>query len=133
MTPLGGLSVDVEGRWSGLVLPRVPPAHVLRLSGMGAAAAGITADTVRRLPKAELHLHLDSGFEVEDAVRLAEENGVPLLKEPPEAMFDWEDLQEFLTFLDWVLCLPRNAEQVASLSYSVRPAPGPLGGSPTPT
>ena len=64
----------------------------------------ITADAIRRLPKAELHLHLDSGFEVEDAVRLAEENGVPLLKEPPDAMFDWEDLQEFLTFLDWGPC-----------------------------
>ena len=98
---------------------------------MGAPAVGITADTVRRLPKAELHLHLDSGFEVEDAVRLAEENGVPLLKEPPDAMFDWEDLQEFLTFLDWVLCLPRNAEQVASLSYSVARRQGRSGVSYT--
>ena len=78
----------------------------------------VTADTVRRLPKAELHVHLDSGFEVEDAVRLAEQNGVRLLKEPADAMFEWADLQEFLTFLDWVLCLPRNGEQVASLSYS---------------
>ena len=34
-------------------------------------------------------------------------------------MFEWADLQEFLTFLDWVLCLPRNGEQVASLSYSL--------------
>lgn len=91
----------------------------------------MTADTVRRLPKAELHLHLDSGFEVEDAVRLAEENGVPLLKEPPDTMFDWEDLQEFLTFLDWVLCLPRNAEQVASLSYSVARRQGRSGVSYT--
>ena len=79
----------------------------------------VTADTVRRLPKAELHLHLDSGFEVEDAVRLADENKVPLLKEPADAMFEWDDLQDFLTFLDWVLSLPRNGEQVASLSYSL--------------
>jgi len=91
----------------------------------------ITPDTVRSLPKAELHLHLDSGFEVEDAVRLATENGVPLLKEPPDAMFEWEDLQDFLTFLDWVRCLPRNAEQVASLSYSVARRQGRSGVSYT--
>ena len=94
-------------------------------------AAGITADTVRQLPKAELHLHLDSGFEVEDAVRLATENRVPLLKEPADAMFEWDDLQDFLTFLDWVLSLPRNAEQVASLSYSVARRQGRSGVSYT--
>lgn len=82
MLGAGGLGLDVR--------------PCSKVSVMGAAASGITADKVRRLPKAELHLHLDSGFEVEDAVRLADENGVPLLKEPPEAMFEWDDLQDFL-------------------------------------
>ena len=81
-------------------------------------AGGISADTARRLPKAELHIHLDSAFEEEDIVRIAAENGVPLLREA-ETLFDWADLQEFFEFLDWALALPGNREQLASLAYRV--------------
>ena len=78
----------------------------------------MTHATARRLPKAELHIHLDSAFEEEDIIRIAGENRVPLLSEPG-TMFDWANLQEFLTFLDWALALPVNRNQLGSLAYSV--------------
>ncbi len=78
----------------------------------------LTVELARQLPKAELHIHLDSAFEVDDIVRIAEENGVPLLREASQ-LLEWENLQDFLTFLDWALSLPANRDQVASLAYSV--------------
>jgi adenosine deaminase len=78
----------------------------------------LTVEQARQLPKAELHIHLDSAFEVDDIVRIAGENGVPLLREPSQLLV-WDNLQDFLTFLDWALSLPGNRDQVASLAYSV--------------
>ena len=55
----------------------------------------LTVELARQLPKAELHIPLDSAFEVDDIVRIAEENGVPLLREASQ-LLEWENLQDFL-------------------------------------
>jgi adenosine deaminase len=69
------------------------------------------------LPKAEVHVHLEGCFEVEDIVQLAAEAKVPLPK-PRERLLRFDGgLAEFLEFLDWVCGLVRNDEQLATLAW----------------
>jgi adenosine deaminase len=67
----------------------------------------------RALPKAEVHVHLEGCFEVDDIVRLARENGVPLPR-PRERLLQFGGLAEFLQFLDWICGLVRTREQLAT-------------------
>ena len=68
------------------------------------------------LPKAEVHVHLEGCFETDHIVRLAEENGVPLLR-PREQLLDFSSgLGSFLEFLDWICGLVRTPEQLAALA-----------------
>ncbi len=67
------------------------------------------------LPKAEVHVHLEGCFEVEDIVRLAHENGAQLPR-PREQLFQFGGLAEFLQFLDWICGLVRAREQLATLA-----------------
>jgi adenosine deaminase len=68
------------------------------------------------LPKAEVHVHLEGCFEVDDIVRLANENGVKLPR-PREQLLRFDGgLGEFLRFLDWICGLVGTREQVADLS-----------------
>jgi adenosine deaminase len=68
------------------------------------------------LPKAEVHVHLEGCFEIDDIVRLAQENGVPLPR-PRQQLLDFGGgLGSFLEFLDWICGLVRTPEQLAALA-----------------
>jgi adenosine deaminase len=67
------------------------------------------------LPKAEVHVHVEGCFEVDDIVRLARENGVQLPR-PREQLLEFGGLAEFLEFLDWICGLVRTREQLATLA-----------------
>jgi adenosine deaminase len=68
------------------------------------------------LPKAEIHVHLEGCFEIEDIVRLAQENNVSLPR-PREQLLDFSGgLAEFLEFLDFICGLVRTHEQLAQLA-----------------
>lgn len=59
----------------------------------------VSDDFIRRLPKAELHLHIEGSFEPELMFEIARRNGVTLPYETVEdlkAAYDFADLQEFL-------------------------------------
>jgi adenosine deaminase len=73
-------------------------------------------ERLRRLPKAEVHVHLEGCFEVEHLESLAREAGQQLPR-PPEALFDFDDLPSFLSFLDWACSLVRTPEQAARAAY----------------
>jgi adenosine deaminase len=68
------------------------------------------------LPKAEIHVHLEGTFEVDDIVRLATEAGSPLPKPRDQLLRFDGGLGEFLQFLDWVCGLVRTREQLADLA-----------------
>jgi adenosine deaminase len=76
-------------------------------------------ELIKRLPKAELHVHLEGCLEVSDVVRMAAEAGQPLPR-PAERLFDLSghDLAAFLELLDWTCGLVRTPEQVARAGYA---------------
>lgn len=79
----------------------------------------MTDDQVRVLPKAEIHVHLEGCFEVEDLARLAQAAGEPLPR-PPERLLDLSGLglSAFLEFLDWSCGLVRTPSQLARAAYA---------------
>jgi adenosine deaminase len=68
------------------------------------------------LPKAEVHVHLEGCFEIDDIVGLARENGVPLPR-PREQLLDFgSGLGAFLEFLDFICGLVHTPEHLATLA-----------------
>jgi adenosine deaminase len=98
----------------------------------------IDEEVIRALPKAEVHVHLEGGFELIDLLGLAKAAGEPL-PGPAHSLFDVSthdqpDLPEittggaalgvgvgglsgFLRFLDWECGLVRTPEQAARTAY----------------
>jgi adenosine deaminase len=92
----------------------------------------IDEETIRALPKAEVHVHLEGAFELVDLIDLAKTAGVAL-PGPAQSLFDIgtheappEDgtggiggggLSGFLRFLDWQCSLVTTAEQAARAAY----------------
>jgi adenosine deaminase len=75
-----------------------------------------SADLVRSLPKAEVHVHLEGCFEVEHVQELAIAAGEDLLR-PADELFTFRELSDFLEFLSWQCALVRTPEQVAEAAY----------------
>ncbi|MGA1838139.1 adenosine deaminase [Herbiconiux sp. 11R-BC] len=102
-------------------------------------AVRIDEQDIRRLPKAEVHVHLEGTFSLAELLRLAKENDVRL-PGPAATIFDVSThdaftmpevttggtahgvgnagLSGFLRFLDWQCGLVRTAEQAARVAYS---------------
>lgn len=74
-------------------------------------------DQLRALPKAEIHIHLEGCFELDDMVLLAEEAGEALPR-PKERLLEFQGLSEFLEFLDWICGLVRTPDQLARAAYA---------------
>jgi adenosine deaminase len=68
------------------------------------------------LPKAEVHVHLEGCFEVDDIVRLASEGAIALPKPRDQLLRFGGGLGEFLKFLDWICGLVRTREQLSDLA-----------------
>jgi len=79
----------------------------------------ISAEYVRALPKAEVHVHLEGCFEPTDIQHLAAEAGAQLPR-PVDSLFDMTglDLAAFLDLLDWSCSLVRTPEQLARAAYA---------------
>lgn len=72
-------------------------------------------ERLRRLPKAEVHVHLEGSFEAATLERWAREAGVPMPR-PREDLFRFAGLADFLGFLDWACGLARTADRLADLA-----------------
>lgn len=76
-------------------------------------------DFLRRLPKAELHLHIEGSLEPELMFALAERNGVSLpyaSVEEVRAAYDFSDLQSFLDLYYRGMSVLRTAEDFHDLA-----------------
>lgn len=73
-------------------------------------------DRLRALPKAEIHAHLEGCFEPGLLEQWATQAHV-LMPRPRERLFEFEDLANFLHFLDWACGLASTRERLAELSY----------------
>ncbi|MDW7747554.1 adenosine deaminase [Halomonas sp.] len=76
-------------------------------------------DFLRRLPKAELHLHIEGSLEPELMFALAERNGVSLPYDSVEevrAAYDFSDLQSFLDLYYRGMSVLRTAEDFHDLA-----------------
>ncbi len=76
----------------------------------------VQAGPWHNLPKIELHVHLEGGFSLEEVAHLAKAAGEPLPK-PLDELYDFTDLDSFLSLLDWWCGLVRNPEQASGLAY----------------
>lgn len=83
--------------------------------------SGLDHDLVRRLPKVELHVHLEGTIEPEEIAALAAEVGEPLPR-PVDQLFSADGLSDFLSFLDWTCGLVRSPETAARVAraYAAR-------------
>jgi adenosine deaminase len=71
---------------------------------------------IRRLPKVELHVHLEGTFRPEVIAPLADAAGEPLPR-PVGNLFEFEGLGEFLELLDWWCSLVRSATDAENLAH----------------
>jgi adenosine deaminase len=72
--------------------------------------------SLRALPKAEVHIHLEGAFEPSTLEKWSAEAGVPMPR-PRERLFEFQGLADFLNFLDWACGLVNSAERLAEMAY----------------
>jgi adenosine deaminase len=77
----------------------------------------LSVERLRALPKAEVHAHLEGCFESARLEQWARQAGVHLPR-PADRLFAFEDLADFLHFLDWACGLASTRQRLAELAYS---------------
>jgi len=73
-------------------------------------------ERLRRLPKAEVHVHLEGCFEPAVLESWAAQAGVAMPR-PRERLLQFEGLADFLHFLDWACGLACTRDRLAEMSY----------------
>lgn len=85
----------------------------------------LTRDLVRRLPKAELHVHLDGCLRPSTMLELAHQAGIRLPAGDPEALRAYmlvdnaHNLEEFLTRFDVTIALLQTPEAIERVAYEM--------------
>ncbi|MGA0838485.1 MAG: adenosine deaminase [Pseudomonadales bacterium] len=82
---------------------------------MSPEALALTEQDVARLPKVELHVHLEGSISPQRVVALAAARG-EALKRPVNQLFRASSLDEFLANLDWVCSLVRTEEEAEAIA-----------------
>src|SRR6202044_4157178 len=112
--------LTVQGKRSHRFLLCLGVPRALRVGHHGGTMTDTETDTfIRRLPKAELHLHIEGTLEPELAFELASRNGVTLSYQDVEALrgaYSFTDLGSFLGLYYECMAVLRTAEDFADLA-----------------
>ncbi|MGI8662017.1 MAG: adenosine deaminase [Acidimicrobiales bacterium] len=76
-----------------------------------------TSEHVRRLPKVELHCHLEGAARASTIGELAAANGVPLPVADPSELYSFTDLNQFLSIYDLVCQSLVRADDFRRVTY----------------
>lgn len=85
----------------------------------------LTRELIRRLPKAELHVHLDGSLRPGTMIDLARQSGAALPTTDPEALRTYmlvdnaQNLEEFLTRFDVTIALLQTPEAIERVAYEM--------------
>lgn len=76
-----------------------------------------TAEHIRRLPKVELHCHVEGSARAETVADLASRNGVDLPVPDPKDLYDFKDLNHFLEIYGIICQSLRTADDFCRITY----------------
>jgi adenosine deaminase len=85
---------------------------------MNTTLTAIEASRLKKLPKAEVHLHLEGCFEAVTIAQWAKAEGVSLPR-PQEDLFTFSGLADFLGFLDLASGLASTPQRLVEMSYGL--------------
>ena len=100
--------------------------HLKIIGTMKQKTPDLTYDLVKKLPKAELHCHLDGSLRVETILDIAAKEGVELPSTDPEILrsmlavgADCPDLETYLKTFDITCSVMQSAESLRRVTYEL--------------